>query len=115
MANRPIWRGHLRLALVSCPIALHTVVRASSGLHFHLINPKTGHRIRMVSQDAETDEEVTRTDLVKGYEFEKDRYVLLDDDDFEQARIESSTTLTIAKFVDVASIEPIFFDTSYYV
>jgi DNA end-binding protein Ku len=113
--SRPIWRGHLRLALVSCPIALHSVVRGSSGLHFHLINPKTGHRIRMVSQDAETEEEVSRGDLVKGYEFEKDRYVLLDDDDFEQARIESSSTLTIGKFVDAASIDPIFFDTAYYV
>jgi DNA end-binding protein Ku len=115
MVSRPIWRGHLRLALVSCPIALHSVVRGSSGLHFHLINPKTNHRIRMVSQDAETDEEVSRSDLVKGYEFEKDRYVLLDDDDFEQARIDSSSTLTIGKFVDVASIDPIFFDTSYFV
>lgn len=115
MASRPVWRGHLRLALVSCPIALHSVVRGSSGLHFHLINPKTGHRIRMVSQDAETEEEVIRQDLVKGYEFEKDRYVLLDDDDFEHARIESSSTLTIGKFVDVTTIDPIFFDTSYYV
>jgi DNA end-binding protein Ku len=115
MANRPIWRGHLRLALVSCPIALHTVVRANSGLHFHLINPKTGHRIRMVSQDAETEQEVSRQDLIKGFEFEKDHYVLLDDDDFKQARIESSSTLTIGKFVDIATIDPIFFDTSYYV
>jgi DNA end-binding protein Ku len=114
-APRPVWRGHLRLALVSCPIALYSVARGSSGLHFHLINPKTGHRIRMVSQDAETDEEVSRGDLVKGYEFEKDRYVLLDEDDFEQAKIDSSSTLTIGKFVELASIEPIFFDTSYYV
>jgi DNA end-binding protein Ku len=112
---RPIWRGHLRLALVSCPIALYSVVRGASGLHFHLINPKTGHRIRMVSQDAETEEEVSRSDLVKGFEFEKDRYVLLDDDDFERARIDSSSTLTIGKFVDAESIDSIFFDTSYYV
>ena len=111
---RPIWRGHLRLALVSCPVALFSVVRGSSGVHFHLINPKTGHRVRMVSQDAETEEEVSRGDLVKGYEFEQDRYVLLDNDDFEQARIESSSTVTITKFVDAVSIEPIFFDTSYY-
>ena len=82
------------------PIALFSVVRGSSGVHFHLINPETGHRIRMVSMDAETDKEVSRQDLVKGYEFEKDRYVLLDDDDFEQARIESSSTLTINKFVE---------------
>jgi DNA end-binding protein Ku len=100
---------------VSCPIALHSAVRGGNGLHFHLINPKTGHRVGMISQDTETEEEVSRGDLVKGYEFEKDRYILLDDDDFEQARIDSSGTLTIGKFVDAASIEPIFFDTSYYV
>src|SRR5580692_12847239 len=115
MASRPIWRGHLRLALVTCPIALHSVVRASGDLHFHYINPKTGNRVRMVTMDAETDDEVSRRELVKGYEFEKDRYVLLDDEDFEQAKIESSSTLTIGKFVDVASIDPIFFDTAYYV
>jgi DNA end-binding protein Ku len=115
MASRPIWRGHLRLALVTCPIALHSVVRASGDLHFHYINPKTGNRVRMVTMDAETDEEVARRDLVRGYEFEKDRYVLLDDEDFEQAKIDSSSTLTVEKFVDRAEIEPIYFDTSYYV
>jgi DNA end-binding protein Ku len=114
MSSRPIWRGHLRLALVSCPVALHSVVRGGGGLHFHLINPKTGHRIRMAALDAENDDELSRDDLVKGYEFEKDRYVLLDDDDFERARIESSSVLTVTKFVDADSIEPIFFDTSYY-
>jgi DNA end-binding protein Ku len=115
MASRPIWRGHLRLALVTCPIALHSVVRASSDLHFHYINPKTGNRVRMVTLDAETDDEVSRRDLVKGYEFEKDRYVLLDDDDFEQAKIEASSTLTVDKFVERGEIEPVYFDTSYYV
>ncbi len=68
-----------------------------------------------MSQDAETDEEVARSELVKGFEFEKDRYALLDDDDFEKARIDSSGVLTIGKFVDTASINPIFFDTPYYV
>ncbi len=115
MASRPIWRGHLRLALVTCPIALHSVVRASGDLHFHYINPKTGNRVRMVTLDAETDEEVSRSDLVKGFEFEKDRYVLLDENDFEQAKIESSAMLTVGKFVDRGAIEPIYFDTSYYV
>ena len=115
MASRPIWRGHLRLALVTCPIALHSVVRASGDLHFHYINPKTGNRVRMVTLDAETDDEVSRRDLVKGYEFEKDRYVLLDEEDFEHAKIEASTTLTVDKFVDRGAIEPVYFDTSYYV
>lgn len=115
MASRPIWRGHLRLALVSRPIALHTVQRASGNLHFHFINPKTGHRVRMVTMDAETDEQLSRRDLVKGYEFEKDRYILMDDEDFERARIETSTTLTVAKFVDRTEIDPVWFDSSYYV
>jgi DNA end-binding protein Ku len=114
MAQRPVWRGHLRLALVSCPIALYSVLRASRGLHFHLINPDTGHRVHMVTVDAETDQEVQRNKLIKGYEFEKDRFVLLDDADFEAARIESSSTITIDSFVPAASIEPIHYDTSYY-
>jgi len=114
MAQRPIWRGHLRLALVSCPIALYSVLRASGNLHFHFINPKTGHRVRSVMLDAETDKEVARGDLVRGYEFEKDRYVLMDDSDFAAARIETSSTMTVDKFVSRDAIQPIYFDTSYY-
>ena len=114
MAQRPIWRGHLRLALVSCPVALHSVLRASGDLHFHYINPKTGHRVRTVTLDAQTDEEVARSDLVRGYEFEKDRYVLMEDEDFENARIESSSTMTVSKFVPQDAIQPIYYDTSYY-
>ena len=114
MAERPIWRGHLRLALVTCPVSLHSSQRASGDLHFHLINPKTGHRVRMLTVDAETEEEVSRRDLVKGYEFEKDRYVLLDEEDFAAARVESSSTMAIEKFVDRDTINPIYFDTSYY-
>jgi DNA end-binding protein Ku len=114
MAERPIWRGHLRLALVSCPVALHSVLQASSNLRFHFINPKTGHRVRMVTMDAEADQVVSRRDLVKGYEFEKDRYVLLDEEDFANAKIETSSTMTVDKFVGREAIQPIYFDTSYY-
>jgi len=114
MAERPIWRGHLRLALVSCPVSLHSVLHASGDLHFHFINPKTGHRVRMVSLDAETGKEVPRGELVRGYEFEKDRYVLLTDEDFASARVETSSTLTVDKFITRDAIRPIYFDTSYY-
>ena len=54
MAARPIWRGHLRLALVSCPVALFNARHDRAGIRFNLINPDTGNRIRMVTQDAET-------------------------------------------------------------
>jgi DNA end-binding protein Ku len=115
MAQRPIWRGHLRLALVSCPVALFSANHERGSLHFHLINPQTGNRVRMVTQDAETEQEVSRGDLAKGYEFKKDTYLLLTDEDFESARVESSSTIKIDKFVDIASVDPIYFDSSYYV
>lgn len=114
-AQRPIWRGQLRLALVSCPVALYSANHDRGSLHFNLINPKTGHRIRMITQDAETGEELSRRDLVKGYEFKKDTYLIVEDADFESARIESSSAIKIDKFVDTGAIDPIYFDASYYV
>ena len=77
MASRPIWRGHLRLALVSCPVALYNARHDRAGIRFNLINPETGNRIRMITQDAETGKELERRDLVKGYEFRKNQYLLL--------------------------------------
>ena len=114
MAQRPIWRGQLRLALVACPVALYNARHEREALHFHLINPATGSRVRMVTQDADTGDELRRGELVRGYQFEKDRYVILDEDDFDSARTESSTTMRIDKFVDAATIDPIYFDSSYY-
>ena len=114
MAQRPIWRGQLRLALVSCPVAMFSANHDRGSLHFNLINPKTGNRIRMITQDAESGEELQRRDLVKGYEFKKDTYIILEDEDFEAARVESSSTVKIEKFVEAEAIDPIYFDSSYY-
>jgi len=115
MAQRPIWRGYLRLALVTCPVALYTAHRESGNLRFHMINPKTGNRIKMITQDAETEEPVQRRDLVKGYEFKKDHYLIMTDEDFESARVESSSNLTVEKFIDGETIDPLYYDASYYV
>ncbi len=114
MSERPIWRGHLRLALVSCPVALFSARGEQSGLHFHLLNPETGNRVHMATEDAETGRKLTRGDLVKGYEFRKHEYVVLTEADFDSAKIESSATLTIGKFVPEGSIDPIYFDTTYF-
>ena len=114
MAQRPVWRGYLQLSLVTCPVAMYAANHDRGSLHFNLINPKTGNRIRMITQDSETEEELSRKDLVKGYEFKKDTYIILTDEDFESARVESSGTLKVDKFVDIASIDPIYYDASYY-
>jgi DNA end-binding protein Ku len=114
MAQRPIWRGYLQLSLVTCPVAMYAANHDRGSLHFNLINPKTGNRIRMITQDSETEEELSRKDLVKGFEFKKDTYVILTDEDFETARVESSSTMKVDKFVDIATIDPIYYDASYY-
>lgn len=71
MAARPIWRGHLRLALVSCPVAMYNARTERTSIRFHMINPDTGNRIKMVTKDSETGAELQRSSLVKGYEFSK--------------------------------------------
>lgn len=114
MAQRPIWRGHLRLALVSCPVALFSAKHDRSSIKFNLINPETGNRIRMLTVDAETEKEVERRNLVKGYEFRKNTYLLLTDEDFQSIKVESSEVMTVEKFVDAGSIDPLYYDTAYY-
>jgi DNA end-binding protein Ku len=114
MAQRPIWRGHLRLALVSCPVALFSAKHDRSSIKFNLINPETGNRIRMLTVDGETEKEVERRNLVKGYEFKKNTYLLLTNEDFESIKVESSEVMTVEKFVDDSSIDPIYYDSGYY-
>ena len=114
MAQRPIWRGHLRLALVSCPVALYSAKTERNAIRFNMINPKTGNRIKMVTQDAVTEEPLSRGDTVKGYEFAKGRYVIVSDEDFESVKVESTGMMTIDKFVTAESIDPIYYDASYY-
>ena len=114
MAVRPIWRGHLRLALVSCPVALYNARHDRTSIRFNLINPDTGNRIRMITQDAETGKELERRDLVKGYEFRKNQYLLLNDEDLNSVKVESSAVMTVEKFVDADSIDPVYYDAAYH-
>jgi DNA end-binding protein Ku len=114
MAQRAIWRGHLRLALVSCPVALYSAKHDRSSIKFNLINPETGSRIRMLTVDGETEKEVERRNLVKGYEFRKNTYLLLANEDFESIKVESFEVMNVEKFVDAGSIDPLYYDTGYY-
>ena len=114
MPARPIWRGHLRLALVSCPVALWNARHDRAAIRFNMINPETGNRIRMVTTDAETGRELERRNLVKGYEFRKNQYLLLTDEDLDSVKVESSSVMTIEKFIDTASIDPVYYDAAYF-
>lgn len=114
MAPRPTWQGHLRLSLVTCPVALYTATSRSGDVSFHLINPKTNNRIRMITTDPETGP-VERSDLVKGYEIEKGRYILLDQEEIRGVQIESTRTLDIERFVDANDIDRLYWNDPYYI
>ena len=114
MAARPTWQGHLKLSLVTCPVAMYTATSPRSHVSFHLINPDTNNRIRMVPTDPDAGP-VERSDLVKGYEVDKDEYVLMDDADFEKVKLESTRTIDIDQFVDVDEIDRLYWDSPFYV
>jgi DNA end-binding protein Ku len=114
MAARPTWQGHLKLSLVTCPVALYTATSSASHVSFHLINPDTNNRIRMVPTDPDTGP-VERSDLVKGYEVSKDEYVLFDDADFDKVKLESTRTIDINQFVDEDDIDRLYWDDPFYV
>lgn len=114
MAARPTWSGHLKLSLVTCPVALYTATTSTNDVRFHLINPETNNRIRMVPTDPDTGP-IERSDLVKGYEVSKDEYVLFDDADFDKVRLESTKTISIDTFVDEADIDRLYWDSPFYV
>jgi DNA end-binding protein Ku len=111
---RPSWQGHLRLSLVTCPVALYPAVSEAETLRFNLINPQTNNRIRMKTVDAGTGEEVARSDLVKGYQVAKNEYVILEKDDFDAVKLESTKIIDIEKFVPRASIDRLYWDVPYH-
>jgi DNA end-binding protein Ku len=112
LSSRPVWRGHLRLSLVSCPVALYRATTKANDISFHLVNPETNNRVRMVPTDPDAGP-VERASLVKGYELAKNRYILLSDEELDSVRLDTTHTLDIERFVDVNDIDRLFFDDPY--
>jgi len=114
MATRPTWQGYLRLSLVSCPVALYTATSRSGEVHFNMLEKKSHQRIRMVPTDAKGDP-VDRSDIVKGFEIEKGRYVVVTDEEIKNVRLETTRTLDIERFVDEDDIDRLYWDDPFYV
>ena len=114
MAPRPNWKGFLKLSLVSCSVALYPATSTSQRIRFNIINRKTGNRIRNEVVDTETGEPVETEDRVKGYQFEKGQYVLVEDEELDNVALESTHTIDIEQFVPVSEVDRIYLDESYY-
>jgi DNA end-binding protein Ku len=114
MAARPSWQGHLKLSLVTCPVALYNAISPRGDVSFNLINPRTGNRIRMVTIDAGTEEPVDRKSLVKGFEISKGEYITVTPEEIEAVKLESTKTIDIENFVPLEDIDRLYWDNPYY-
>src|SRR3569833_4724148 len=113
LSSRPMWQGQLRLSLVSCPVALFNATSRTSDISFHLLNPETNNRIRMIPTDPDTGP-VQRSDLVKGYEISKNHYVVLSNDELDAVKLETTRTIEIERFVDEKDIDRLYWNDPYY-
>ncbi|MBV9915948.1 MAG: Ku protein [Solirubrobacterales bacterium] len=110
---RAIWSGAISFGLVNVPVKLFTAT-SPKAVRFHQLSSKTGARIRQKRVDPTTDEEVPYEEIVKGYEITPDRYVVIEPEELDALDPKATKTIDIEEFVDLAEIDPIYYDHSYY-
>jgi DNA end-binding protein Ku len=115
MAPRAYWKGFLRLSLVTCPIALFPATSESEKISFNQINRKTGHRIKYQKVDADTGEEVSSDDIIKGYKVDTDTYLEISKEELENISLESTRTIEIDEFVPKKEIDDLYLVRPYYI
>ena len=114
MAARPVWRGQIRLALVSIPVEIYPATKSGAQIQFHQVHEPSGKRIKY-EKVVPGIGPVDRDEIVKGYEVSKGHYVLLDPEEIESVKLESRKTLDLVQFVDDSDIAPMYFEKPYYV
>lgn len=114
MAARPTWKGFLKISLVTIPVRVFPATDAAATLSFNQLHGACQTRIQQKKWCPQCEREVEKTELVKGYEFERGRYVVLQDEDIAKARPESTRVINLVRFADAASIDPIYLERPYY-
>ena len=112
---RAYWKGYLKLSLVSCPIDINPATSSSERISFRQINKKTGNRLRQQLVDEVTREPVDAADKGRGYEIDKNEFLLIEDSEIDELEIESSHSIDINSFVPAAQIDKRYYDTPYYI
>ena len=114
MAARPTWKGYLKISLVNIPIKVFPATDAGATLSFNQLHAECQTRIQQKRWCPHCEREVPNTDIVKGYEFEKGRYVVVDEEDIEKVRVDSTRVINLEKFTDDTAIDPIYLERPYY-
>ena len=111
---RALWKGAITFGLISIPVRLYSAV-SEKGLKFHLLHEEDGGRIKYKRECSKCGKEVTWDDIVKGYEYSKDHYVQFTDEELESVELDSVRAIDVISFVPLESIDPIYFNKTYYV
>jgi len=114
MAARATWKGYLKISLVNIPIKVFPATESSGSISFNQLHAECQTRIQQKKWCPHCSREVPNTEIVKGFEFEKGRYVIMSDDDLEKVRPESTRVIDLVQFADAASLDPMYVDRTYY-
>ena len=114
MAARPTWKGYLKISLVNIPVKVFPATDAGATVSFNQLHAECQTRIQQKRWCPHCQKEVPNSDLVKGYEFEKGRYVVIEDEDIEKGHVESTRVINLEKFTDDDAIDPIYLERPYY-
>jgi len=114
MPSRPTWKGFLKVSLVTIPVKVFPATESAAALSFNQLHGACQTRIQQKRWCPHCEREVANTELVKGYEFEKGRYVVVTDEDIAKVRVESTRVINLVQFADDSAIDPIYVDRAYY-
>src|SRR5580700_6616704 len=109
-----VWKGHLTFGLVSFPVRLFSAARSET-VSFNLLHKEDHSRIKQVTYCQAEDKPISRSDTVKGYEYEKDHYVVIEDEDIKKVAPKTAKVMEILEFVKSDQVDPIYLESSYYV
>jgi DNA end-binding protein Ku len=109
-----VWKGYLTFGLISVPIRLHSAARSES-MHFNQLHSVCHTRIKQPQFCPTCQKQVARTEIVKGYEYEKDQYVLIEEEEIKKIAPPSARTMEIQEFVELKDVDPLYYETSYFV
>ena len=113
MAARPTWKGHLKISLVNIPVRVFPATDSAATISFNQLHAECQSRIQQKRWCPTCEAEVSKNDVVKGFEFEKGRYVVMTDDDLSKVRPESTRVINLVRFTD-APIDPAYVERPYY-
>jgi len=114
MAVRSTWKGFLRVSLVNIPVKVFPATESAASISFNQLHAECQTRIQQKRWCPHCEREVPNSELVKGYEFEKGRYVVVNDEDLQKVRVESTRVINLQQFTDDTAIDPIYVDRAYY-